>query len=282
MRPLMIMVAPNGARTLKKDNPSVPITPAEIATDVVRCAEAGASIAHIHARHPDGQPTQDNRVFAEIVERIREKSDIVLQLSLGTLGFDVEEILQPLELDPEMVSFPMRDFAQSRGLVVPDAVAHMADAIAATRAVPELDIADESMLAGVNRLLDSALCAAAVTVGINIKEPVSMHQGAQRLLDMTGQVPAGRSWWITKGGDYQLGLRALAIELGGHVRVGMEDSIYDLSGGGIATSNAQVVERVSRLCHSLGRPCASPADVRAFLQGERDAASNRSAAQNPA
>jgi uncharacterized protein (DUF849 family) len=80
--PVMIMVAPNGARALKKDNPATPITPREIAEDVIRCA--GASIAHIHARAPDGEPTQSIEVFREIVERIREKSDIVLQISLGT------------------------------------------------------------------------------------------------------------------------------------------------------------------------------------------------------
>jgi 3-keto-5-aminohexanoate cleavage enzyme len=86
-KPLMIMVAPNGARLLKDKNPATPVTPAEIAADVLACARAGASMAHIHARAPDGQPSDDVDVYREIVERIREHSDIVMQLSLCTIGF---------------------------------------------------------------------------------------------------------------------------------------------------------------------------------------------------
>jgi 3-keto-5-aminohexanoate cleavage enzyme len=78
--PVMIMVAPNGARALKKDNPATPISPKEIAEEVIRCAKAGASIAHLHARQEDGQPTQSIEVFREIADRIREHSDIVLQI----------------------------------------------------------------------------------------------------------------------------------------------------------------------------------------------------------
>ena len=83
IRPVMIMVAPNGARGLKKDNPALPISPQEIADEVVRCAAAGASIAHLHARNPDGSPTQSIDTFREIADRIRDRCDIVLQISLA-------------------------------------------------------------------------------------------------------------------------------------------------------------------------------------------------------
>src|SRR3954451_514431 len=119
-QPVMIMVAPTGARILKQHNPAVPISPAEIADEIIRCGEAGASIAHVHARRADGQPTQDLPVFREIVERVRERSDILLQLSLGTIGFTVDQALEPIALDPEMVSFPLRAFNEADGGIPSD------------------------------------------------------------------------------------------------------------------------------------------------------------------
>jgi 3-keto-5-aminohexanoate cleavage enzyme len=106
-QPVMIMVAPNGARGMKRDNAALPISPKEIADDVVRCAAAGSSIAHLHARNPDGSPTQSIEVFREIADRIRERCDIVLQISLGTIGFTVEQAIEPVALKPEMVSLPL-------------------------------------------------------------------------------------------------------------------------------------------------------------------------------
>ena len=266
--PMMIMVAPNGARLLKHNNPTVPITPAEIAADVLACAAAGASMAHLHAREPDGQPSDDVNIYREIVERIREKSDIVIQLSLGTIGFTVEQALVPLQLKPDAVSFPMRAFNEADGKIPAD-IHEMATRIMQAGVTPELDVAGPATIAGANRLIEEGLVADPVCFGINVKEPGTMREGTHLLLEMTGSIPEGAQWWITKGGRHGLGLRGLAIELGGHVRTGYEDSIQDYHGGGLARSNASQVEIVARLCTSLGRPVATPADVRKFLASGR-------------
>lgn len=262
--PLMVMVAPNGARLLKDKNPATPISPAEIAADVLACAAAGACMAHIHARQPDGQPSDDVRIYREIVDRIREKSDIVLQLSLGTIGFTVEQALAPVALKPDMVSFPMRNFNEADGGIPAD-IQEMAERIRASGVRPELDVAGEATVAGANRLIDQGLVARPLCFGINVKEPASMREGAQALLALTADIPADARWWITKGGTHGLGLRALAIEMGGHVRTGFEDSYIDYDGDRLAASNASQVERVARLSASLGRPLATPAQVRSFL-----------------
>lgn len=262
--PLMIMVAPNGARLLKSTNPATPISPAEIAADVLACARAGASIAHLHARAPDGQPSDDVAIFRDIVERIRAHSDIVLQLSLGTIGFTVDQALVPLALAPEMVSFPMRSFNEADGAIPAD-IREMAQRIRAAGVTPELDVASAATVEGANRLIAEGLVASPICFGINVKEPATMREGTHTLLDLTAQVPDQAQWWITKGGKHGLGLRGLAIEMGGHVRSGFEDSYRAFGSDDLAPSNASQIERVAKLSLALGRPVATPADVRRFL-----------------
>ena len=260
-RPVMIMVAPNGAYAGRADNPATPITPAEIAAAVTRCAAAGASIAHIHARDADGKPTQSLAVFREIVERIREKSDIVLQISLGTPGFTVDEALEPIVLKPEMVSLPLVAFlngdARAQGLVK-----QMAERVRDAGVRPELSVYSDAMLNGALGLIAAGAVRAPASFGLILKQPASMRAGAEHLLRLAGALPESSHWWFAKGGKFGLGLRALAIELGGHVRVGFEDSVLDFGASGLAPDNASQVERIVTLCAALGRPVATAAQAR--------------------
>lgn len=260
--PVMIMVAPTGSRPLKKDTPGVPLSPAEIAQDVIHCARAGASIAHLHARDVAGKPTQDSAVFKEIIERIREHSDIVIQISLGSPGFSVEEAVAPLTLEPEMIAFPLRTFARQDAGDIPRDVRDMASAVNRTATVPELDIVDFESRRGVDVVLESRLIKSQVTFGVNVQHPKTIREGSEHLLRLTHGLPEGASWWLMKGGACMLGLSALTVELGGHIRVGLEDSVLDFDGRGPAKSNVSLVERAVHLSGSLGKSIATPADVR--------------------
>jgi len=262
--PVMIMVAPNGARAQKQDNPAVPITPREIADEVIRCAEAGASIAHIHARRPDGSPTQSIDVYREIVDRIRENSDIVLQISLGTRGFTVEQAVEPVELRPEMVSLPLEAY-QSNDKAAQDGVRHMAIHIRDHRVQPELSVCDDRMLEGALALIREGVIVTPAFFGLVVRDPPSLKEGAAMLARLAEALPTGSKWWVARGGRFGLALRSFAIGLGGHVRVGFEDSALDFDTSGPAPSNAYFVDRIARLCPLLGRPVASPAEVRAAL-----------------
>jgi 3-keto-5-aminohexanoate cleavage enzyme len=259
--PVMIMVAPNGARNLKKDNPATPISPKEIAEEVARCASAGASIAHLHARQPDGQPTQSIEVFREIVERIREKSDIVIQISLGTLGFTPEQAVEPVDLRPEMVSLPLDCFL-GKDDSAKEGIRQMALKIRDRRVRPELSVYNDPMLEGALALIREGAIEMPACWGLIMRDPESMKQGATKMMALADALPEGSQWWVARGGKYGLGLRALAIELGGHVRVGFEDSVRDFDQQELAPSNAYLVERVAKLCASLGRPIATPAQAR--------------------
>lgn len=259
--PVMIMVAPNGARALKKDNPATPISPKEIAEEVIRCAKAGASIAHLHARQEDGQPTQSIDVFREIADRIREHSDIVLQISLGTIGFTVEEAVEPVALNPEMVSLPLDGFLKD------DAAAHegirqMALKVREHRVRPELSVYNDRMLDGALRLIEQGVIDRPACFGLILRDPESIEQGAAKMMELAAALPENSQWWAARGGKYGLGLRALAVEMGGHVRVGFEDSVMDFDQSKLAPSNAYLVERMANLCNALGRPVATPAEAR--------------------
>lgn len=262
--PVMIMVAPTGAFAQKKDNPATPLSPREIAEEVVRCAAAGASIAHLHARDADGKPTQSIAVYREIVERIREQSDIVLQISLGTPGFTIDEALEPITLQPEMVSLPLGVFVRD------DASAHaqvrrMAEVIRDHGVIPEMSVYNDGMMSGALGLLEAGAVRPPACFGFVLREPASMREGSRKLVELVEQVPADALWWVAKGDQHALGLRALAIEMGGHPRVGFEDSVRDYGERELAASNTHLVERVAKLCAALGRTVATPAQAREQL-----------------
>jgi len=263
-QPVMIMVAPTGARKTKRDNPAIPLSPAEIAEEVARCAAAGASIAHLHARNPDGSPTQSLEVYREIADRIRGRCDIVLQMSLGTKGFTLEQAIEPVVLRPEMVSLPLDAF-RGDDAEGQEGVHEMARQVRSHGVRPELSVYDERMLDGALGLIRSGAVEPPACFGFILADPPSMKEGATKMMQLATALPAGSHWWVARGGRHALGLRALAVELGGHVRVGFEDSVLDFDESRPAPSNAYLVERMAKLCEALGRRIATPAEARAAI-----------------
>ena len=263
-KPVVISIAPNGARVRTTDHPRVPVSPSAIAATVAECMRAGASIAHLHARAPDGSPTHDIETFRAIVARVREQTDIVLQLSLGTRGFTAEQAVAPLALSPEMVSLPLRlegpDAADAKATI-----RAMAQEVTASSAIAEMSVYDEAMLETALELVDAGDVRGPLCFGLVLGEPASFEAGARKLMDLAARLPADAHWWCLKGGRYQLELRALSIALGGHVRVGLEDSTLDFDGRRQAPDNAYLVRRIAQLCEALGRPIATAAQTRAML-----------------
>jgi 3-keto-5-aminohexanoate cleavage enzyme len=277
----ILCVALNGARRQKTENPAVPISPAEIAAAAAEGAKAGAAIAHVHARSPDGQATQDPAVYAEIIRRIEDTSDIIVQISIGGLGFSVEELLQPLAIGPEMASFPLR-------------VLHDADAdpLAELRGMaarmkqhgvrPELDGGSLPMLQAALVLHAEEAFASPLCFGFVLGDVKEMPDGARRLLALRQDIPDGSHWWAMKGGAHALGLAALAVSLGGHVRTGFEDTVRDPRTGELAASNAHLIAGLADLSSRLGRDPASPQEARDMLSLRRPAIGAAASSAAPA
>ncbi len=265
-RPLIIAVAINGSRTRKTDNPAVPYTAREIADEIVRAAEAGAAIAHVHARRDDGQPTQDVEAFRKIVELVRARSDIILELSLGSPGFSVEEALAPLALGPAMASFPMevRKDAAGGGNALEVTTRMLVD-----RGVrPSLAVTSMETRAMVQDLIDRDVAGSIPCIAIAAESVQSVASAAGEILQLVAKLPEKVQWWLMKSGKSgagQYAVRALAIGLGGHVRVGFEDMVRTYDDAGLASSNAWYVEQMVELSRSMGRPVATPGQARDLL-----------------
>ncbi|MFT8246829.1 3-keto-5-aminohexanoate cleavage protein [Roseomonas sp. BN140053] len=264
-RRAIIAVAPNGARVLRQHNAAVPITPLEIAEEVAACARAGAAIAHVHARHADGTPSQAVETYAEILRLIRERCNIIVQVSIGVRGFDLEEALRPIVLRPEMASFPLRALRSGEG---EDRLADLVDMAGRMRAAgvrPELDASDVPMLEAGLALLARGAVAEPPCFGLMVGEAPTARATIRGLLDLAERLPEGAHWWAGKGGRWQIELRAAALAMGGHLRVGFEDSVLDRAGDAPAPNNAYWVEQAVDLAQALGREPATPAEARAML-----------------
>jgi 3-keto-5-aminohexanoate cleavage enzyme len=113
MTPLVVMVAPNGARRTKADHPELPITPAEIADEAARCAEAGASVLHLHVRSDDGRHTLDVDRYGAAIDALRRKlgERMVIQITTEAVGRygPAEQMALVRELHPEAVSLALAE-----------------------------------------------------------------------------------------------------------------------------------------------------------------------------
>jgi 3-keto-5-aminohexanoate cleavage enzyme len=265
--PLIICVATAGARATKEQNPAVPYSATEIANEIVRAAEAGAALAHVHARTPRGDPSQDVETFREIIERVRARTDIILELSLGTRGFTLEQSLAPLDLNPVMASFPME--IRTHADRSPSHLERGARLLLERRARPSFAVSSPEGGAMVLDLIERGLAGPVPCLVLSPERAENIKSAACSLLQLASPFDRKAHWWLMKGGKTgatQLALRALAIASGGHVRVGFEDHLRTYDDQDLAPSNAWFVEQMVSLARKLGRPVANAAAARTILQ----------------
>lgn len=276
---LIICVAPCGSFLGKDANPNIPIQPNEIADEVYRAWNEGASIAHIHARSKDGTATTEPQVFREIARFIREKGcDIILEFSTSPgrgPAASVEDSFRVLEANPEMASLNIGVAVFMR--------------------------AGEEQVVSWTRSMTEKMARAMLERGI--KPEFELYYGAGSLVEvnyLTEKVPLSKPYWVQFPLDLQrttqnalpftprnlmhlvdnlppdsmfmaLGIGATetpaavqAILLGGHARVGFEDNIYYRKGV-LAKSNAELVARIAQIGTELGRTVATPNEARELL-----------------
>lgn len=264
---LIITAALTGAEVTRAQQPALPITPQEIGLAAAECAAAGASIVHVHARHPDGTPTQDKAVYREIIDEVHKRCDVIVQISTGgAVGMTPQERLAPVSLKPEMATLSMGsvNFGNDVFLNRPDDIALFAAEMRAHGVKPELEIFDSGMLATARRWLAKGTLPSPAHVDFVMGVPGGMAATPQALLYLLSELPPGCTWTVAGIGPAQLHMATLGILWGGHVRVGFEDNIYYRKGE-LALSNAQLVSRVARLSSELGRPVATAQEARQLL-----------------
>ena len=264
---LIITVALTGNVPTKDMNKNLPVTSEEIAENVRLCANAGASVFHVHARDKNEKPTLDADVYRKSVMRIRSISpNVIVQLSTGArAGKEWEARAMPVRLMPEMASFTTGS-NNLPGVVYensPQFIEHLAHVFKETGVKPEIEVFESGMINNAVFLKNKGLKKSPLHFNFVLGAPGSMPASLKNLLFLSESIPSGSTWTVSGIGRNEIPMAVAAILMGGHVRVGLEDNLFMPDGS--PASNLLLVEKVLALARELGREIASPDEARAIL-----------------
>jgi 3-keto-5-aminohexanoate cleavage enzyme len=276
MDKLIITAAVAGSVATRKENPNIPYSPEEIADEIVRSCEAGASIAHVHVRDPKtGAPAFELDYFREIRDRVRSRCKILLNFTTSALNLKgdniIEQRLGPTALGPELCTLDVASVnLEDRIFINPPEWAPYGAKVIRERGIkPELECFDSGHLRLAMDLVNKGLVDSPYLFQICLGLRWGMEASPKHFIFMTGLLPLNDIVWAAMGvGRDEFPIATLSIVNGGHVRVGFEDNIY-LSRGVLAKSNAELVAKVVRLAKELGRDIAEPDETRKILKIEK-------------
>lgn len=295
-RKVIISCAVTGGVHTPTMSDALPITPDQIAADSLAAADAGAAIVHLHARADDGRPTGDPDVFMRFLPRVKQASDVVVNITTGgsvTMTLD-QRLAAARRARPEMVSLNMgsmnfglhpladrhRDWKHDweepylRGtedLIFRNTfrdIAAILTELGGEGVKFEHECYDIGHLYTLAHFLDRKLVTPPLFVqsvfgilggiGAHPEDLLHMRRTADRLFG------GDYVWSVLAAGRHQMPIATHAALMGGCVRVGLEDSLY-IAPGELATGNAQQVAKVRRIIEELGLAVATPAEARAML-----------------
>ena len=271
MKPVVVAVAITGSVPRKRDNPAVPITPAEQVESTHAAFEAGATLAHVHVRNPDETPSSDPDLFAQVQDWLRRHCPgMIGQFSTGGRGREPSARGLSLRHRPDMaslstgsVNFPTIVYENGTALVTDLATTMRAHGIA-----PEIEIFDLSHLHGARRLVDAGLLPEGPHVqfvmGVQNAMPAQEHL-LDILLGELRRVLPHATWTAAGIGRHQREVMDWALARDADaVRTGLEDNVR-VTRDRLARSNAELVELAVRQIAAHGRRPATVAEARAAL-----------------
>lgn len=268
--PCIITCAITGSLPQKADNPAVPVTPAEQIESIHAAFEAGATLVHLHVRQDDGRPSSDPERFAEVQDGIRKHCPgIIIQFSTGGRSGAGRERGAHLALNPDMgslatgsVNFPTRVYDNA-----PDLVDWLAAEMRERRIKPEIEAFDLSMIFQAAKMEADGRIQGPLHVqfvmGIRNAMPVDRRVFEFYIETLKRLSPQATFTGAGIGRD-ALTLARWSMELGGHVRTGMEDNVR-LDKTTLAPSNAALVQQVVGEMAAFKRHPASVTEARALL-----------------
>lgn len=267
-RPVIIAVAPVGKQVAPPSRN--PLIPAEVAAEVLACAQAGASMVHLHVRDAQGTQTEDLTAFAQTLDLICAGSDIIIQGSTGGVTTLSREDRCVSLNDPrvEVASLNMGSANVGEGVYVntlPD-IRFWAQRMQERQIVPELELFEAGMLTNIPRLVQDGLLAPPFHLNFCVGFEGPLPADATSLFFLRSMLPAGDVLWgVIHEGMTHLGLLAAALGMGATlVRVGFEDGAF-LAPGEPALTNADLVIRLVDVVQRLGYQVATPAEARNLL-----------------
>ena len=266
---LIITLAPTGMIPTKDQTSYVPITPEEIAADTYEAYILGASIVHVHARDEQGKPTHKKEVFEKIFDEIRRKCPdiIICATTSGRINPQVEHRTEVLDLQPEMASLTLGslNFPHHPSVNPMDAIIEMATIMKKKNVLPELEIFEPGFINTAKYLVRKGVLSKPLHFCLLLGSLGSVPANICDLSYLVQSLPMDSSWSATGIGRFQTQINAGAIIMGGHVRVGIEDSIYFNYPKETLATNSKLVRRIVRLAKELCREIATPNEAREIL-----------------
>ncbi|MCM8711244.1 3-keto-5-aminohexanoate cleavage protein [Clostridium sp. SYSU_GA19001] len=268
MDKVIITAALTGALTPKEKVPSIPLTPEEIAEDAFRCYKAGAAVVHLHMRDDEGLGTMDKEKFKKTVALIKEKCDLVINLTTSgdSRATDEERMAHLPEIKPEMASFDAGSFNWMPGGVfmnTPKFLEKLGMVMQENNIKPELEIFDSGMIHITEYYLKKGVLKAPLHYQFVLGVLGGAEATVENLIHLKSKIPADATWSALGIGKDHLPILYAAIALGGHVRVGLEDNIY-YAKNRLAT-NEELVQRAARLVYEANKKPATPDEAREIL-----------------
>ncbi|MFB9148954.1 3-keto-5-aminohexanoate cleavage protein [Roseovarius ramblicola] len=286
-RKTILTAAITGNLMTPEISPHLPVTPAEIAEQALDAAKAGASIVHLHVRDPDtARGSMDLALYRELVERIREKNeDVILNLTTGeggrfvpsdgnpqvaapgsTLCAPEKRVAHVEELRPDICTLDFNTMWSGEASVInaPRNLEIMAGRIHAAGVKPEIEIFDSGDLHMLRDFTAKGIIKTPLMVQLVLGVRFGAVANPETMAYLASQIPEGSEWAGFGIGRMAFPMLAQAWLLGGHCRIGMEDTAY-IAKGEHCRSNAQLVEKAIGIITSLGGEMASPSEARTIL-----------------
>ncbi|MBZ9775018.1 3-keto-5-aminohexanoate cleavage protein [Mesorhizobium sp. CO1-1-8] len=285
-RDTIITCAVTGSLTRLEDNENLPVTPEQIAASALDAVDAGAAILHLHVRHPDGRPSMELDHYRDLVRLIRAKNtEVILNITTGPGGR-----FQPGEQDPKIAG-PRTNFVTAERRVehirdlrpdictldlntmtfgsevvinTPPNVRKMAEIIYDCRVRPEFELFDSGDINLLNDFLASGVFRGPPLVSLVLGVKYGFASTPETMMFARNMLPRDAVWTGFGIGRAAYPMLMQSYLLGGHVRIGMEDTIR-MSRTKLVKSNAELVEKAKWLLEGLGATVASPASARSQL-----------------
>jgi uncharacterized protein (DUF849 family) len=282
----ILSVAVTGNQTTLAQHPGLPCTPEQIATAAIDSAKAGAAIAHLHVRYPDGRPSMELEHYREVVDRIRDSGvDVLINLTTGpgqrfipseddpkvaapgtTLMHPMRRVEHVMALKPDLCSLDLNTMWSGNAVVIntPSNVTVMAQAMREAGTKPELEVFDSGDIHLAHALLAQGVLDSPPLFQIVTGIRYGFAGTTEALMYAKSILPPGAMWAAFGIGRMAYPMLAQAFLLGGHVRIGLEDAV-NIRKGQLAPSNAAMVEKAVRIVDELGGELASAKEARQIL-----------------
>jgi 3-keto-5-aminohexanoate cleavage enzyme len=276
--PVVITAALTGVLATRDQCPAIPYTPQEIGEEAKRAADAGAAIVHIHARSPEGGPEWRVEVFAEILDEVRSRTDVIVNFSTGAIGIPVEERIAHIrDLKPEIGALNMGSmnyaiYSEKKKVFYHDHVfanpfrdiQFFLKTMNSAGVRPELECFDTGHIANTSPLINMGALKPPYQFSLIMGVLGGIPGTTKHLVNQVDTLPADSHWQVIGIGLKQWALVAAAMSMGGNARVGLEDNFY-VEQGRMARSNGELVEKAAAMARDLGQDVATVDEARRIL-----------------